>query len=36
MKSNFEFLNKYWPALAQIADTAEKICIQILMLVCTS
>lgn len=24
MKSNFEFLNKYWPALAQIADTAEK------------
>ena len=24
MKSNFEFLTKYWPALAQIADTAEK------------
>lgn len=24
MKSNFVFLNKYWPALAQIADTAEK------------
>ncbi len=23
MKSNFEFLNKYWPALAQIAETAE-------------
>lgn len=23
MKSNFEFLNKYWPALAQIGATAE-------------
>ena len=23
MKSNFEFLNRYWPALAQIGETAE-------------
>ena len=23
MKSNFEFLKKYWPALAQIGETAE-------------
>ena len=23
MKSNFDFLNKYWPALAQISSTAE-------------
>lgn len=23
MKSNFEFLNQYWPALAQIGETAE-------------
>ena len=24
MKSNFEFLKEYWPALAQIGETAEK------------
>ena len=23
MKSNFKFLNRYWPALAQIGETAE-------------
>ena len=23
MKSNFDFLNRYWPALAQIGATAE-------------
>ena len=23
MKSNFDFLKKYWPALAQIGETAE-------------
>ena len=23
MKSNFEFLKEYWPALAQIGETAE-------------
>lgn len=23
MKSNFEFLNRFWPALAQIGETAE-------------
>ena len=23
MKSNFEFLNRYWPALAQIGAAAE-------------
>ena len=23
MKSNFEFLNRHWPALAQIGETAE-------------
>lgn len=23
MKSNFAFLNRYWPALAQIGETAE-------------
>ena len=23
MKSNFEFLSRYWPALAQIGETAE-------------
>lgn len=23
MRSNFEFLNRYWPALAQIGATAE-------------
>ena len=27
MKSNFEFLNRYWPALAQIGETAEKLSI---------
>lgn len=23
MKSNFEFLNRYWPMLARIGETAE-------------
>lgn len=25
MKSNFEFLKEYWPALAQSGETAEKL-----------